>query len=221
LTFLDFGISIAHVWHMPRMPLVHIPFGLYSVVSKCNNSEFIFDKKGKFEMYIRHVLACKKRLGFKLYDMVCMSNHIHELYRVPRNITIAQILHDVKGHFSRNYNEKFGRTGHLWLNKPFYRIVENEEYAFCTMDYFHMNPVRAGLVNEPHEWPYSGYRFHVLGDRKYLLSKLLDPLPYGLPQELSSNVRKAVEKVLKSKQIRYIGGIKFRRSMRKRRGCLE
>jgi len=199
---------------MPRLPLIHIPNGLYSVVSKCNNKEFLFNTPEKFEMYIRHLLFCKKELGFKIYDIVCMSNHVHELYRVPEKVTIAQILQRVKGIFSQIYNKQFGRTGHFWHNKPFYRIIENEEYAYNTMNYFHWNPVRAGLAKSPNEWPYSGYQFHVLGKTDTIIGKLLDNLPYTPPTHASINVVRAVEKALKSKQMRYIGSLRFRRLMK-------
>jgi len=75
-----------------------------------------------------------------------MSNHVHELYRIPEKVTIAEILQLVKGFFARKFNKSFGRTGHFWKNKPFYRIIENEEYALSTMNYFHWNPVKAGMV---------------------------------------------------------------------------
>jgi len=162
---------------MPRLPLIHIPNGIYSVVSKCNNNEFLFDADEKFELYLEHLLECKKKLGFTLFDICCMSNHVHELYRVPDNgVTIANILQMVKGGFTQKFNPRFGRSGHFWKNKPFWRIVENERYAFHCINYFHWNPVAAGLVDHPEKWPYSGYRFHMLGIREGLIGKLLTPL---------------------------------------------
>ncbi|OGQ05673.1 MAG: hypothetical protein A3F82_04885 [Deltaproteobacteria bacterium RIFCSPLOWO2_12_FULL_44_12] len=203
---------------MPRLPLIHIPLGLYSVVSKCNNNEFLFDADEKFEMYLQHLIECKEVFGFTLYDIVCLSNHVHELYRVPREVTIAQILQRVKGMFSQKFNKRFGRTGHFWKNKPFYRIVENETYAFNTMNYYHWNSVKAGLVKRPEEWPYSGYRFHILGERKGLVGKLLDPLPYDIPSEQNSEMQREVHRILKTKAVRYIGSKEFRKAMRQKKG---
>jgi hypothetical protein len=106
-----------------------------------------------------------------------MNNHAHELYRVTDNLTLARILHDVKGHFSRKFNERFGRTGHFWKNKPFYKIVQDETYAYQSSYYYHWNPVRAGLVSHPRDWPFSGYRFHIENDRSGIIGQLLDPYP--------------------------------------------
>src|SRR3989338_3311056 len=106
-----------------------------------------------------------------------MSNHVHELYKVPEGVNIAQILQRVKGHFSMKFNKRFGRSGHFWKNKTFYRIVEDEQYAYNTIHYFHMNPVKAGMVSKPEDWPYSGYSFHHYHLRAGPLGKLLSPLP--------------------------------------------
>ena len=199
---------------MARLPLIHIPHGLYSVVSKCNNDEFLFNAHEKFNLYLRHLLECKKYFGFTLYDIACMSNHVHELYRVPKDITIADILQRVKGLFSRKFNKAFGRTGHFWRNKPFYRIVENERYAVNTMNYYHWNPVKAGLVQTPQEWPYSGYRFHVLGDRTGLLGELLEPINDFSIYDPKMNER--VETILKRPKSRFIGSEEFRKTLRNR-----
>jgi hypothetical protein len=147
-----------------------------------------------------------------------MSNHVHELYRVPEKITIADILQQVKGGFSRKFNKKFYRSGHFWKNKPYYRIIENEDYALTTMNYFHWNPVRANIVSKPEFWPFSGYRFHTIGERKGLLGKLLSPLPGTTLVWRNPNTDSTVEKILKSPRRRFIGSRAFRLHMKKTYG---
>lgn len=153
-------------------------------------------------------------LGFTIYDIVCMSNHVHELYRIPEKVTISKILQLVKGQYSQKFNKRFGRTGHFWRNKPFYRIVENEEYAFNTMTYFHFNPVKAGMVEKPEDWPFSGYQFHIQGNKGGSLGNLLDPLPYAPDNEHDDKKIKTVKKILNSCRRRFIGSDSFIKSMR-------
>lgn len=199
---------------MSHLPLIHIPGALYSVVNKCNNNEFLFDSYEKIEMYIRHLIDCKAVLGFTIYDIVCMSNHIHELFRVSQDVTISNILWRTKGLFSKKFNQSYGRSGHFWKNRSFYRIIENEAYAYNTMHYFHMNPVRAGLAKTPDQWPYSGYCFHILGEKDGLMGKLLDPLPDSVPREVNQNMLRAIAKSVNNASIRYIGSRNYRDRMR-------
>ncbi len=207
---------------MSRLPLIHIPHGIYSVVSKCNNDEFHFNAKEKFEYYLRHILECKKELGFKIYDICCMSNHTHEMYVVPEDVTIATILQRIKGHFSLKFNKKFGRSGHFWRNKPFYRIVEDEQYALNSCYYYHTNPVRAGLVTHPAQWPYSGYRFHVLGERLGIIGELLDPIPGFTAadwQSVATKENQEIANMLGKPRNRFIGSIPFGRRMKRQRNA--
>lgn len=194
---------------MARQPLTHVPNGIYSVTSKCNNDEFHFNADEKFEMYLKHLLECKEKLGFEMYDIACMSNHVHELYRVPEKVTIADILQRVKGHFARKYNIAYGRRDHFWRNKPFYRIVDNEQYAFHLMNYLHWNAVRAGLVSHPAQWPYSGYRFHILRERSGTMGKLLSTLPGIDPSEEllrhSPALVQEIRKIMKNNRIHHFG----------------
>lgn len=211
---------------MSRYSMIHIPGGLYSVVSKCNNNEFLFDADKKFELYVRHLVHCKKKLGFLMHDIVCMSNHTHELYRLPENgVTIADILQTVKGHFSQKFNAAFNRSGHFWKNKPWYRIIENEEYALSTCRYFHWNPVRAGLVTNPEDWPYSGYRFQEFGERNGLFGQLLDPLAESEVPSASTERDKAIDKyvarLMGNKRARFVGGNRYRRKMVSKYGKLR
>lgn len=203
---------------MSRLPLIHIPNGLYSVVSKCNNDEFLFDADVKFDLYLQHLLECKKIFGFTLYDIVCMSNHVHELYRVPDKVTISEILQRVKGKFSQKFNKKFGRKNHFWRNKPFYRIIEDEGYAYNTMNYFHWNPVKAGMVQKPEDWPYSGYRFHILGEKTSPLGKLLDPLPNSHLKDNILNMALAVQKAFTRPRQRFIGSETYQKQMKRKYG---
>lgn len=203
---------------MSRLPLIHIPNGFYSVVSKCNNNEFLFDAADKFELYLRHLIYCKKKLGFKIYDIVCMSNHVHELYQVPENgIHIGNILHTVKGHFTQKFNKLFYRSNHFWRNKPRYRVVENERYALNTCNYFHWNPVRANMVDHPSKWPYSGYRFFEMNDKSGPIGQLLDVLPgYQYPLAMGPKQIREMEGIaslLKQKGLRFIGSRSYIKTM--------
>lgn len=203
---------------MARFNFIHVPYGIYSVVSKCNNNEFLFDAHEKFELYLQHLIYCKKKLGFKIYDICCMHNHVHELYQVTEELTIARILHDVKGHFSRKFNTLFGRSGHFWRNKCFYKIVQDESYAYQSSYYYHWNPVRAGLVSHPRDWPFSGYRFHMENDRTGIIGKLLDPFPDIEPMEiiLNSAPRSDFEQLLNGTSHQFIGNNNFVEEMMKK-----
>jgi len=52
--------------------------------------------------------------------------------------------------------------GHLWQGR-FASFAMDESYLYRCARYVEMNPVRAGLVKRPEDWPHSSARTHIKG----------------------------------------------------------
>ncbi|WP_113066274.1 transposase, partial [Oleiagrimonas sp. MCCC 1A03011] len=69
--------------------------------------------------------------------------------------------------FSRNYvglfNGRHGRTGTLWEGRYKSCLVDSEGYFLACSRYIELNPVRAWMVAEPGDHPWSSYRAHADG----------------------------------------------------------
>ena len=57
------------------------------------------------------------------------------------------------------FNAKFRRTGHLWGDRFWVRLVDDEKYLVEVCEYVVNNPVRAGLVARAADWPWSASRY--------------------------------------------------------------
>ena len=62
---------------------------------------------------------------------------------------------------AKRFDLKYGYVGHLFQGRFEYSRAETEESLLVLIRYIHLNPVAAGLVHLPEEWPYSDYREHV------------------------------------------------------------
>ncbi|MSU37176.1 MAG: chemotaxis protein CheW [Pedosphaera sp.] len=72
----------------------------------------------------------------------------------------------LKQRFTQWFNRKSGRKGTLWEDRFKSILVEGEGDALMTMAaYIDLNPVRAGLVNDPAEYRWSGYGEAMAGRR--------------------------------------------------------
>ena len=84
-----------------------------------------------------------------------MPEHLHALL-VPREGTsISRVMQSIKGYTARLVNERLGRRGPLWQRSFYDRMIRNERQLLETVNYVHMNPVVAGLEEEPKAYPYS------------------------------------------------------------------
>jgi REP element-mobilizing transposase RayT len=91
---------------------------------------------------------------FRLHAYVVMANHIHVLLGPVRSLT--QITHAVKGATARDANKILGRTGtRFWQDESFDRWIRNPSEWNRVRAYIEHNPVTAGLVKNPKDWPWS------------------------------------------------------------------
>jgi putative transposase len=81
-----------------------------------------------------------------------------------RRWNLSRFLQALKQRFSRAYNLRMGRKGTLWEERFRSVLVQGEGRALVTMAaYIDLNPVRAGLVEDPKEYRWSGYAAAVAG----------------------------------------------------------
>ena len=92
---------------------------------------------------------------FVLDAYVIMPDHVHVLLRPMTGWTLARILQGIKGYSARQINAILGRKGAVWQKESFDHLIRHEEDWLDKLNYIHMNPVTAGLVDRPEDYPFS------------------------------------------------------------------
>lgn len=88
-----------------------------------------------------------------------MSNHVH-LIAVPRACeALAQTLKHAHGRYASYWNARNSSSGHVWQGR-FYSCPLDETNLWRALRYVEMNPVRAGMVPEATQWPWSSAAAH-------------------------------------------------------------
>jgi len=91
---------------------------------------------------------------FQLHDFVVMPDHVHLLITVGGDMTIERAMQFVKGGFSFRLRKESGYLGEVW-QRGFSEVrVDDRESFLRYRDYIAENPVKAGLVDSPEEFPY-------------------------------------------------------------------
>lgn len=102
-------------------------------------------------------------LNGKQYDLDCyclMSNHAHILIQPlldenGRYHAIARIMHSLKGYTATEANKVLGRNGRFWQEESYDHIIRDEAELNRIRQYILYNPVKAGLVDNPEDWPWN------------------------------------------------------------------
>ena len=86
------------------------------------------------------------------FRYLCRVNHL------------SSFVKELKERFSKWYNRRHNRRGTLWEERFKSVLVEDSEHAISTMTaYIDLNPVRAGLVDDPRDYRFCGYAEAVAG----------------------------------------------------------
>jgi putative transposase len=70
---------------------------------------------------------------------------------------ISIFIKELKGRFAQWYNRHHGRYGALWAERFKSVLIEGGEAVAKIAAYIDLNPVRAGLCQDPKEYRYCGY----------------------------------------------------------------
>lgn len=86
-----------------------------------------------------------------------MPNHFHFLvYTEKKSINISNFMKSIQISYARYFNRINNHSGHVfqgaYKNKP----INDPVAMLKVIDYIKNNPVRAGLVKNPQDWPYTG-----------------------------------------------------------------
>ena len=115
---------------------------------------------------------CQKHKGLEVHSWVIMSNHFHMILS-SKKANLSDIIRDLKKYTSRKIYEAIKQNSAesrkkwmLWLLKKDGKIwfweegyhgeeIYSEDYLITKLNYIHLNPVRAFLVEKEEEYLYS------------------------------------------------------------------
>ena len=130
--------------------------GIYHVVFRGINRQKIFEDDEDFERFLYLLKQYQETSGYLIYAYCLMPNHIHLLIK-EGNEELGQAFRRIGASFVYWYNLKYDRVGHLFQDRYKSEAIEDDRYLLTVIRYIHRNPVKAGMCEEPEEYPYSSF----------------------------------------------------------------
>ena len=91
-----------------------------------------------------------------------MGTHYH-LVLDARREALSCGLQRLNGLYARYFNVRHDRFGHVFAGRFAARVIEDETYLYDACAYVVLNPVKAGLCDQAHDWPWSYSSFGFAG----------------------------------------------------------
>ncbi|HET8761479.1 MAG TPA: transposase [Nitrospiria bacterium] len=145
---------------MARKPRIEYPGALYHVIARGNQRRDVFHDDMDRLRYLARLRAYKERYGFRLYAYALMTNHVHLLLE-PQQTGLSKIMQGLHQSYTQGYNRRYCAVGHVFQGRYQAILCDRDAYLLALVRYIHLNPVRARLVRDPADYPWSGHRAYL------------------------------------------------------------
>lgn len=147
---------------MPRRARVIVPNTPHHIVQRGHNRSAVFVGDQDYQYYLNTLREFKKELEVKVYAWCLMTNHIHLILDPgPNTKSIGLLMKRLAARQTRYVNKYERRTGSLWEGRYKASPIQTDAYLLQCGRYVELNPVRAAMVVEPEDYPWSSYRAKV------------------------------------------------------------
>lgn len=148
-------------WHEPwtrldpvSPPRQLLPGSTYLVTRRCAHRAFLLVPHDQTNVVLAYCLAeAARRTGVEVHAFVAMSNHVHLVLSDPA-AHLPRFLHWLDRHVACCMKALLARTENFWAaTEPSVVVLGDADDVLDKMAYVIANPVTAGLVDSPEQWP--------------------------------------------------------------------
>ncbi len=132
------------------------------------------------ELLLETIARAKQLYSFRVENFCVMGNHVHMILRPLGDSCLSRIMQWILSVFAMRFNREHNYRGHVWYDRFRSKVIDNIRQYLATFEYVNRNPVRAGLVDTPADYPYCGLRHirdgcHKVVDPPDLVTRLVQP----------------------------------------------
>ena len=141
---------------VPRRPR-NLCDGIYHLAAHGSDSRYLFVTDRDREDFLDRLAAIWQKFELALLSYVLLGNHYHALVRIP-DARLSLALQRLHTEYSRWHNRRHGRSAHLFRAHAMTQEITSDAQLVAACLYLALNPVAAGLVDDPLDWPWSSVR---------------------------------------------------------------
>jgi len=136
---------------------IEFPGAVYHVTSRGNGRQEIFLDDQDNSAFLSLLGKTVEHFHWTCHAFCLMVNHYHLMIETPE-ANLSKGMHHLNANFCQAFNKRHNTVGHLFQGRFKSIVVDRESYLLELARYVVLNPVRAGMVDHPEEWPWSSFR---------------------------------------------------------------
>jgi REP element-mobilizing transposase RayT len=132
---------------MPRKSRIDAPGAIHHVIIRGIGHSNIFRDTQDYENFIFRLARLLIETSLSCYAWALMKNHAHLLLR-SGSLPLTSFMRRLLTGYAQQFNRRHGRSGHLFQNRYKSFLCEEDPYLLELVRYIHLNPIRAGIVQD-------------------------------------------------------------------------
>jgi len=141
---------------MARPLRIEYEGALYHVSSRGDRQQAIFEDDADRKKFLGILGRVVEQMRWRCHGYCLMDNHYHLMIETP-DANLAKGMRQINGIYTQASNRRHSRVGHLFQGRYKSIVVDSNAYLAELVRYVALNPVRAGMVDHPGEWPWSSF----------------------------------------------------------------
>ena len=142
---------------MARLPRLTVAGYPHHIIQRGNNRQPIFIDADDFRALLALLEDNAARHAVAVHAYVLMDNHFHLLATPATTEGLPRMMQAVGRRYVQYFNRRHGRSGTLWEGRYRSTVLQPDTYLLPCMVCLDQNPVRAGLVAQPGDYPWSSH----------------------------------------------------------------
>ena len=178
---------------MPRIAR-NAPGGLvHHVLNRGNARRRLFHKDGDYEAFLEMLGQALERLPMRLLGYCLMPNHWHLVLWPRKDGELSSFMRWLSNTHVRRFHQHYHTygQGHIYQGRFKSFPVQDDDHLLTVLRYVEANPLRAKMVSQAQDWPWSS-----LSRRRSPAKKvdLLSPGPVDRPRQWLACVNQTIER---------------------------
>ncbi|RJQ56152.1 MAG: transposase [Desulfobacteraceae bacterium] len=132
---------------MPRKARIDAPGALHHIIVRGIDRRRIFFDDADRDDFLDRLGGILSESKTRCFAWAFMTNHLHLLLRTGV-APIASVMRRLLTGYAVSYNRRHRRHGHLFQNRYKSILCQEDPYLLELVRYIHLNPLRAGIVEE-------------------------------------------------------------------------
>jgi putative transposase len=142
----------------------------YHVIARGNGKRAIFKCKRDYKNFINIVHGYLEKFPILIYHYCLMKNHAHFLIKAISGQALPKFMQRILQKYAVYFIRKYDSPGHLFQNRYKSYLIDKESYLLECGRYIERNPLRAKIVDNLYDYPWSSFNFYAKGEPDILIT---------------------------------------------------